>query len=95
MFELLMCDLDGMQAGGRNPLIDYNHSVPQTSAATPARENSNDTYGKVKAGAGVAWDKTKAASVAAAKASKPVFVAAKNGAVSLFQKTKNALSSKK
>lgn len=74
---------------GRNPLIEYNHSV------AGRRPESSDTYGKVKAGAGVAWDKTKQVSVAAAKASKPVLVAAKNGAVSLFEKTKNALSSRK
>jgi hypothetical protein len=85
---------------GRNPLIDYNHSVSQQSGAVPGKRpgsssTSSDAYGKVKQGAGVAWDKTKQVSVAAAKASKPVFVAAKNGAVSLYEKTKNALSSKK
>ena len=74
-------------------MIEYNHSVSQT-ASPGVRPNSNDTYGKVKAGAGVAWDKTKQVSVAAAKASKPVLVAAKNGAVSLFEKTKSALSRK-
>jgi hypothetical protein len=78
---------------GRNPLIDYNQSVPQ-SAAPGKRPDTSDTYGKVKAGAGVAWDKTKKVSVAAAKASKPVLIAAKNGAVSLYEKTKSALSKK-
>ena len=79
-----------MQAG-RNPLIDYNHSASQNASS---RQSNTDTYGKVKAGAGVAWDKTKQVSVAAAKASKPVLIAAKNGAVSLFEKTKSALSRK-
>jgi hypothetical protein len=83
---------------GRNPLIDHNSSVPsynQPGRRPDASNGSSDTYGKVKAGAGVAWDKTKQVSVAAAKASKPVFVAAKNGAVSLYEKTKTALSSRK
>ncbi len=78
---------------GRNPLIEYNSSVSQCA---PGRRptTGSETYGKVKAGAGVAWDKTKQVSVAAAKASKPVLVAAKNGAVSLYEKTKSALSRK-
>lgn len=61
---------------------------------TSSKVAKSDTYGKVKSGAGVAWDKTKEVSVAAAHASKPALIAAKNGAVSLFEKTKSAFSKK-
>ena len=78
---------------GRNPLIDHNGSVPGKRPDSSTK--TSETFGKVKSGAGVAWDKTKQVSVAAAHASKPVLIATKNGAVSLFEKTKAAFSSKK
>lgn len=55
---------------------------------------TSETYGKVKVGAGVAWDKTKDVSVAAAHAAKPAAIATKNAAVGLFEKTKAAFSKK-
>lgn len=84
---------------GRNPLIAGSSG---SSASAPGRKpesfvskvTESETYGKVKSGAGVAWEKTKSVSVAAAHAAKPAAVATKNAAVSLFDKAKNAMSKK-
>jgi hypothetical protein len=83
---------------GRNPLLSSGSTPSSGPGKKPdsfaSKVTSSDTYGKVKSGASVAWDKTKSVSVAAAHAAKPAAVATKNAAVSLFDKAKNAVSRK-
>ncbi len=76
--------------------VSSGFSTAKTAVSSSATRVANsEAYGKVKQGAGVAWDKTKSVSVAAAHAAKPAAIATKNAAVSLFDKAKNAFSSKK
>ena len=84
---------------GRNPLLSGSTSTSTGPGKRPesftSKVTNSSTYGSVKSGASVAWDKTKSVSVAAAHAAKPAAIATKNAAVSLFDKAKSALSSKK
>lgn len=83
---------------GRNPLLSGGSSSGSAPGRKPdsfvSKVTESETYGKVKSGAGVAWEKTKSVSVAAAHAAKPAAIATKNAAVSLFDKAKNAITKK-